>query len=306
MPIIKRLNAVRKVAILPAFNVQDTIVKTIIKCEQYVDEVVVVDDGSSDLTAVIAKRLGATVISHGRNMGKGSALASGFRYAKEVGACVVVTLDTDGQHDPDDIPSLIAPILNGECDISNGSRFLSKHEMPYSRRFGNWLISIVSPKPEGVKDTQSGFRAYSRHAIQKIAVREKGMSVDSEILKCASEEGLRIKEVPISVRYKGVRKPSTRNPLMHGVEVLSYLIKVIVEANPLLYLGSFGLTLMVFGVLAGVRVVDIFVRNRLIAVGTALISICLLMIGFMSIMAALILYSMSTADRRRHNYDEGK
>jgi len=114
------------VAVLPAFNEQRTIAEVILKTEKNVDRVVVVDDGSSDLTAEVAERLGATVIRHKRNIGYGAALRSGFEHALKLNPKVVVTLDTDGQHDPNEIPNLVKPILEGKADVVIGSRFLRK------------------------------------------------------------------------------------------------------------------------------------------------------------------------------------
>lgn len=163
------------VVVLPAFNVQDTIGEVIIRTERYVDEVVVVDDGSRDLTSVLAERLGAKVLRHQENLGKGVALRTGFRYACEAGFDVLVTLDSDGQHNPGEIPILIDPIMRGEADVVNGSRLIFDTEMPFYRRVGNMLLTALTRRSQGVLDTQSGFRAYSRRAIGAIDIRSSGM-----------------------------------------------------------------------------------------------------------------------------------
>lgn len=291
------------VAVLPAFNVQATIGGVIIRAEKHVDEVVVVDDGSGDLTPVLAERLGAKVLRHQGNLGKGAALRTGFRYVREAGFDVIVTLDSDGQHDPNEIPNLIAPIMRGEADVVNGCRRFDA-ETPFHRRVGNRLLTALTRKPNGVRDTQSGFRAYSRRAIESIDIRSSGMEVDSEILNIAREAGLRTVEVPISVRYRGVKKPSSRSPIRHGLEVSSFLLKIFVEGNPLLYLGLPGIMLIVLGMAAGLRVVDIFSHTRLIAVGTALISVILLLAGFTSLVASFILYAINLAFKRINKRDE--
>src|SRR4030042_4807226 len=112
---------------IPAFNEEKTIARVVLEAQRYADAVVVCDDGSSDLTAKIAERLGADVVRHERNLGYGSAIKSLFNRARELGADVLVTLDGDGQHDPGDIPNVVEPIKNGVADIRLGSGFIDKH-----------------------------------------------------------------------------------------------------------------------------------------------------------------------------------
>jgi len=152
------------VAVIPAFNEERTIGKVVLLARRYVDRVVVCDDGSMDLTAVIAEGLGATVIRHDRNMGKGAALRTSLEYLKQLNPDVVVTLDGDGQHDPDGIPGLVEPIIEGKADLVVGSRYVegSETDAPFYRRFGLKLVNLVSRRSgKGVVgDTQSGFRTY--------------------------------------------------------------------------------------------------------------------------------------------------
>jgi len=112
------------IACIPAFNEEGRIGGVVVQVRKYVDRVVVCDDGSVDLTGAIAEGLGAVVIRHGRNLGKGAALRSAFLRARELGADVVVMLDADGQHDPEEIPELVEPILRGEADMVVGSRYV--------------------------------------------------------------------------------------------------------------------------------------------------------------------------------------
>jgi len=134
------------VAGIPAYNEERSIARVIVKAMNYVDRVIVYDDGSTDMTGEIAERLGAEVIRHERNLGYGAALASLFRRAREADADVLVVLDADGQHNPDDIPRLVKPVLDGESDIVCGSRFLSEeNDMPSYRRWGiNRITKLVS------------------------------------------------------------------------------------------------------------------------------------------------------------------
>ena len=113
---------ITKLALLPAYDNEETIARVVLLAQRHVDEVVVVDDGSHDMTALIAERIGAKVLRHDRNLGKGAALRTGFDYARQSGADLVVTLDSDGQHDPNDIPNVVDPILRHEADIVIGEQ----------------------------------------------------------------------------------------------------------------------------------------------------------------------------------------
>ncbi len=151
-------------AVIPAFNEEKTIAAVVKETRLYVDEVVVVDDGSTDSTQKIAHDSGATVLRHTRNMGYGNALATGFRYFKGNGAKVLVVLDGDGQHNPQEIPNLVTPVANGSADIAIGSRFMNKEceaEIPAYRKFGIGIVNRAWKMASGEErsDTQCGFRA---------------------------------------------------------------------------------------------------------------------------------------------------
>jgi len=279
----------RILAVLPAFNEERTIAEVVLKTEKYVDEVVVVDDGSSDITREIAKRLGATVLTHETNLGKGAALRTGFEYAKRANPEVVVVLDTDGQHDPADIPRVVRPILDGQADITVGVRQMKPGVMPRERIVGNRVLDVMTSAKAGrrLHDTQSGFRAFSRQAIEKVNFEQHGMAVESQTLIDAASSGLRIAEVPVSVTYEGIE--AKRNPASHLSQVLDYLLTRTVIDSPILYLGLPGLVLLLLGVVAGFRVLDIFAATRQIAVGTGLVSVALLIIGTVMMATSLIL-----------------
>lgn len=214
------------IACLPAFNEEKTIANVIKKLKEYVDDVIVCDDGSYDMTSVIAKDSGALVIRNRKNKGKGVAFDTLFREAIRINADVVVTLDADGQHDPDDVPKLIEPILEDDFDLVIGSRFLSNNNIPKHKLIGNGLLNIFTNILSGSKltDTQSGFRAYSKRALESIRIKEKGIGVDSQIIMDAVKMKLRIKEVPIRVYYDNL-DTSTYNPIKHFIKVMASIIK---------------------------------------------------------------------------------
>lgn len=196
---------------VPALNEELSIARVVLEAQKYADRVVVCDDGSSDLTGEIALRLGADVVRHERNLGYGAAVQSLFRRARELGADVLVTLDADGQHDPREVSDVVKPIVEGKADVVVGSRFVderSAYAMPWYRRAGVKFVTRLTNNGarHGVKDGQSGFRAYSRRSLDSLILFEDGMGVSAEILINARKQGLRICEVSCSCSYDvGVR-----------------------------------------------------------------------------------------------------
>jgi glycosyltransferase involved in cell wall biosynthesis len=282
----------RLIAVLPAYNEENAIAKVLIKTERHVDKIVVVDDGSNDLTPEIAKRLGATVLSHGSNRGKGAALRTGIEYAKgQLEFDVLITLDSDSQHNPDEIELVAKPILQGNADVVIGVRPMESGVMPRERIIGNKILDgVTNAASRGngkLHDTQSGFRAYSFAALKKIDFSQSNMAVESQTLVDAVSSGLRIEEVPISTTYDGI--VAKRSRASHFSQVLDYALSRTVAGSPLLYLGFPGLVAILLGVAAGVRVVSIFVHSQQIAAGTALISVMLIIVGAVMAATAMII-----------------
>jgi len=216
------------IACIPAFNEESTIGAVVRGALKHVDMVIVCDDGSTDLTVRRALEAGAYVVRHTRNMGYGAALRTLFKVARRVDPDAMVILDADGQHDPNDIPVIIRPVLSGEADIVVGSR-MAGEGVPVQRWVGVRVITLivrVSAYP-GLRDAQSGFRAYSRRAIRAITITEPGMGASTEILLKAACEGLKLKEIPIRVRYKGITHRIS--PWLHGLSVLFVTLKHVVR-----------------------------------------------------------------------------
>jgi glycosyltransferase involved in cell wall biosynthesis len=277
------------IAVLAAFNEEKSIAKVILETEKSVNRIIVVDDGSHDLTGDIARRLGVTVLAHESNLGKGAALRSGVELAKKEGFDILVTLDSDSQHDPKEIPLVIEPILSGSADLVIGVRPMESSIMPRERIVGNKLFDAMSNPKRGEKlhDTQSGFRAYSAAALDKIKFVENGMAIESQTLMDAVKAGIRIKEVSISTTYAGIT--AKRSRLSHFSHVLDYMITRTVADSPLLYLGLPGIIAVLIGIVAGLRVVQIFVGNHQIAAGTALVAVTLIIIGAVLIATSMII-----------------
>jgi len=285
------------VAAIPAFNEEATIARVVIGAGRHVDKVLVCDDGSSDMTGEIAERLGAEVVKHERNLGYGAAIRSLFDFAKRIGADVVVTIDADGQHDSEDIPKLVQPILSGKADIVIGSRSLAETEMPRYRRIGRAALdkATVAAGPVKVADTQSGFRAYSKNAVESLEVTEFGMGVGSEILMKA--EGLRFAEVPVGFKYRGV-KGSTYDPVTHALSVLGTIVTLVGERHPMTFLGLPGLVLLCVGLYGWIWVINRYAEVQTLPTGTALVSTILLLIGIFAVFSGLILFTISGLVKR--------
>lgn len=190
--------------IIPVYNEESSIESVIqsIKKQGY-DQIIVVDDGSSDETKEIVRANGVILIEHSLNCGAGAATRTGLDAAKLLNADIAVTMDGDGQHFADDIDAVVEPILKNEAELVIGSRFLKKNKIPFFRRIynkiGNFVTFIISGL--WVSDSQSGFKAFSYEAICEIDFETRGYEFCSEIIRKLGESKLPYKEVPIKVKY---------------------------------------------------------------------------------------------------------
>jgi len=294
----------RVVAAIPAFNEEKTIGSIVLLARRYVNQVLVVDDGSTDHTALVAERAGAVVVSHGTNRGYGSALRSCFSYARLHDVDVLVILDGDGQHRPQFIPTVIGPIKQGDTDVSIGSRFLAKKSeemIPRHRRVGIKILTLLSnlgsKTGSRVRDGQSGFRAFSRAAINALDPVEKEMGASAELLWEANRKGLTIKEVSIEVDY--LVGGSTKGALHHGLEVMGSMIRYVETEHALLFFGVPGLVLFLVGLVTGLRVIEVYDRTSELAIGTALIASTSLLLGVLLGFTGLVLHAVINTSRRR-------
>ena len=290
-------------AILPAYNEELCISSIILGSKKYVDKIIVVDDGSTDNTAEIAELAGAQVIKHYSNKGKGAALKTGFKAAKNAG--IIVTLDSDGQHNPEEIPKLIAPIISGKADIVNGSRYLNgnKNDTPSYRRIGQFLLDKITNIGSGlnITDSQSGFRAFARYTMPAFRFNCADFGIESEMLTDAANAGLRIREVEIGVRYDV--DSSTKNPVSHGVSVLFKIINDLEFQRPLYYFALPGTAITLIGILLGLLFFgDYLAKSSSIAASIApssayslaptILAVMMTMIGGFLILAGILLDSM--------------
>jgi len=208
--------------VMPAYNEERTIggVLDILRQEGY-SKVIVVDDGSRDRTAEIARSKGALVVSHPKNMGLGAALRTGLRVAREQGADRAVTFDADGQHDPKAVRRLLEALDGGDLVIG-----VRQHlGIPLHKRLGNFALNLITYLFSGVlTDSQSGSRAFNRRALKAIRIRSDRYEVSSEIVIQAKRQGLRLKEVPVKCFYTKYSK-ARGTTIASGVRIFGGLLR---------------------------------------------------------------------------------
>ncbi|RLC61241.1 MAG: glycosyltransferase family 2 protein [Chloroflexi bacterium] len=277
---------------IPAYNEARYIGSIVLQARQYVDEVIVVDDGSMDNTARVAELAGATVIRHPANRGKGAAIQSILTEARNRNPDTLVLLDADSQHDPNEIPSLIKPISEG-FDLVIGSREAQKDKTPRYRRIGQKVISRSSrlASKTNIFDSESGFRALSPKAINELDLKATGFAIESEMITRAADKNLRITEVPISNIY--TKDGSTLNPIRHGIDVLSQIIVMISQRRPLFFFGLAGGILLVVGLIIGIRVLNIAATTGEHAIGHTILTTLFIIAGMSSIFTGIILNALN-------------
>ena len=272
----------------PAYNEEKYIGSIVLQARQHAREVIVVDDGSTDRTSMVAQLAGATVIRHDENKGYGAAVRSIFNEVMERDIDILVILDADSQHNPDEIPNLAEAVAEG-ADVVIGTRTIHREAIPYYRRIGQSVLSkltrVLSRKK--VFDTESGFRAISKKALASLDLKETGFAACSEMISIASRKGLNITEVPISVTY--TKDSSTMHPVKHGLGVFQRIVTMISERRPLLFFGAIGTMCITAGVVLGILVVQIYYTHQALAIGSTLISMLFITVGVLLISTGLIL-----------------
>ena len=282
---------------IPCYNEEVAIGSLVLRASLHADQVVVLDDGSTDKTAEVARLAGAHVLVHDANMGKGAALRDLFAYATQVGFDIIVIIDGDGQHNPDDIPKLVEPLLRDEADVVNGSRYLSGGvgSTPPYRRFGQKVLDkVIHFGLNGditITDTQSGFRAFWMKAAPFFKFNANKLTIDSEMLMDAANAQLRIKEVDVGVRYDVGR--SSTHPVSHGLQVLTGVLRSIEFNRPLLAFTVPGLVLVAIAAGLAVFVIQAYSDVGHVVLGPTLLMLLLAVVGTFLVLTGVILHSLS-------------
>lgn len=292
-------------AAIPAYNEASTIGQVVREVREYADRVLIVDDGSSDETAIEARRAGATVIEHERNGGYGEALKTAFEEADRLDADVLVTVDGDGQHPSKKIPELVETCYETDANVVIGSRFTGDVELhvPLYRRFGLGVINVLTNLSMGtierdawISDTQSGFRIYDRAAIESLTGDPhiaNDMSASTDILYHVVDRGYRIEEVGTPIRYDG-DATSSQNPISHGLTVIGNILRTVERKRPLTFLGIPGVFTVLFGFGFGYLTLFNYLENQTISGGLALLCLLCLFTGTLLSVASVILHSFNT------------
>lgn len=191
------------IAVIPAYNEHTRIGAVVEAVKGYVDRVIVVDDGSTDATAEVARKAGAVIVRHVENSGAGAATMTGIEAARALNAAIIVTIDADEQHDPRDIPALLRPLQEDRADIVLPNRFGNRNKIPLIRRLFNGIGNIVSLMATGrwVNDSQNGLKAFGPKAVAEIDLRMSGFEFCTEIVRESVQHHWRVVEIPSKVIY---------------------------------------------------------------------------------------------------------
>jgi len=285
---------------IPAYNEEKNIASIITKLKNITDSIIVCDDGSSDMTSEISKNLGAVVISHKKNMGYGAAIRTIFQKSIELDSDILVTFDADGQHRIDDVNKILQPLENNEADIVIGSRFLdNESKVPNYRKIGIKVITQVTNASlkKKLTDSQSGFRAYNKQALTQISPSEMGMGISTEILIKASNKGLRIAEIPITILYHD--DASTHNPVSHGTSVLVSTIKFTSIEHPLKFYGIPSIIFLIIGSAFTYSAIQYYVEIGRLNTNLTVIGAGAILIGLVLLISAILLYSIVSVVREK-------
>lgn len=292
------------VILIPAYNEEELIGKTIMNIPRKIFgvdkvKVLVIDDGSTDKTVELALNAGADkIVSLGKNMGVGTAFMTGIRNAISMNADIVVTLDSDSQFPPDQIPNFIVPILNHQYDVISGARFTKEIPLDYpkTKLLGNKIFSKMVSCVVGQKfyDTQSGFRAYNKDAILNISVISE-YNFAQEVLIDLIFKGFKVGEVPVKITFDKNRKSRiVRNVFTYSYKATSTIFKSMLYHRPIWTFGLFGALLCSMGIVA-----KLFTISGILSISDGLEN-GLIILGIVSFMMGLF----ANVVFRRHAFTE--
>ena len=282
---------------IPAYNEEKTlgsVIKEIPKKIKGISkvEILVIDDGSTDRTAAIAKKLGTVVIKNKENIGLAKTFKKGLEAALEKGADIIVNTDADFQYNQKQIPLLLRPILEEKADLVLGSRFKGNIEyMPFKKRFGNrlasWAVRRVSGLP--ISDAQTGFRAFTREAAARMNIQSNYTYTQETILQAAFK-GLVVKEVPVDFRKREDKSRLISNVFSYAKKAGLTMLKGYLNYKPLKVFAGLGSLFFLGGFVAGLRVLVHYFNTGVVTpfLPTAILSAVLMIVGFQIIVIGLL------------------
>ena len=285
---------------IPAYNEEKNIGPIVAKLKMKYDQVIVCDDGSSDMTQTIASSLGAIVVKHHKNLGYGAAIKTIFNESKKTDGDILVTFDADGQHQISEIDSMLRPLIENKADVVIGSRFLgTTKDLPKYRKIGIKTITGLTNTLTGgnITDAQSGFRAYSKKVLNEISPTESGMGISTEILIKSSKKNLKITEVPITISYEN--NSHSQEPISHGASVIISTIKHVAMERPLLYYGVTGLCFLIVGLIFGSWTIQLYSETGSVTTNIALVGIGGVILGTILLITGTILYSIANVVKQK-------
>lgn len=295
------MNKAARIAIfIPAYNEERSIGTVVLLSKRY-GKVCVIDDGSTDRTAKIASAAGAKVVRRKKNQGYGAALATALFEAKREGAKASVFLDGDFQHEPGDILRVAEPVLSGRADVGLGTRFRGRKGKfvgaPAGRKAGVALLNTLSgmKNGSGTLDYQCGFRAFSKKAVGKIQVGQDGYAACAGAILSAQERGLRVEEVPVSVKYFDGK---SMGALEQAAGLVKFTIGEIVKKKPIFYFGGSGAVCMAASALLGAYVIEQTYAAKTVPMGSALLTVFFGIGGLVLVLIGINLYALGEKTRR--------
>jgi len=280
------------VVLIPCHNQERFIGSVVLKAREHADRVIVVDKGSTDTTAAIARSAGATIVEGDKTSTDAAVMNVAFKQALEFDPKAVIIMDGDWQRMSEQLPMVSAPVLNGEADLVVGSRYVENTvDIPHKRVIGHWALnSVIDTLSEvSMMDSQSGFRAFSKQAAEKISTGGSVFTANSEQPSTANDHKLKVMEVPITVHNTEVPKRSIIN---HGTQAFNGVLKLVSQHRPLLFFGVPGLLSLLIGLVMGFAVMGTYQVEgsfpTLLTLGTAL----LLINGTVATFTGIILHTL--------------
>ena len=282
---------------MPAFNEEKSVGRVVSYAKKYAHLVLVVNDCSTDNTANVAKEAGAEVISHTTNQGYGGSALTAFQTAQKYQPDVLILMDADGQHNPEDIPRFVAKIQEG-YDVVIGSRYLeqdSQEMIPFYRKVGMRALDTstrLSAKTLETTDVLCGFRAFNKNAYSKIYHLNPKYHGCTDIIVQLSEHGMNFGEISVKVRYD-MGNTSKKNPVALGLDLLTGILQMVSLKRPLLFFGLPGVVITILGVALSILALTVFFGSGIWATTLTLVSLMVVMLGLLLCSVSVILFAIA-------------